>query len=98
MVLSWSFTEVLRYVFYALNLLGSEPYPLLWLRYTTFYLLYPTGASSEATLIFSTLPSFSDFSSWGLADYFRGAMFCIWWPGECTFVLPARGGLADIRP
>ncbi|EKM54601.1 uncharacterized protein PHACADRAFT_258569 [Phanerochaete carnosa HHB-10118-sp] len=80
MVLSWSFTEVLRSVFYACNLLGSEPYPLLWLRYTTFYLLYPTGASSEAALIFSTLPPLSTLSSWGFMDYCRGAMFCIWWP------------------
>ena len=87
MVLSWSFTEVIRYVFYACALVGAEPHPLLWLRYTTFWLLYPTGASSEAALIFSTLPSFSDVSAWDLPALFRGAMFCIWWPCEC---LPFR--------
>lgn len=80
MVLSWSFTEVIRYVFYACTLVGKEPFPLLWLRYTTFYLLYPTGASSEAALIYSTLPPIDKLASWSLADYFRGAMFCIWWP------------------
>ena len=83
MVFSWSFTEVLRYVYYALNLLGSEPYALLWVRYTTFYALYPTGASSEAFLIFSTLPSALPTDTWGLHEYFRLAMFCIWWPCEC---------------
>jgi very-long-chain (3R)-3-hydroxyacyl-CoA dehydratase len=86
MVLSWSITEVIRYVFYACTLVGSEPYPLLWLRYTTFYLLYPTGASSEAALIFSTLPPFSNLSAWGLTDVFRLAMFCIWWPCECLHI------------
>lgn len=78
MVLSWAATEVIRYVFYACTLLGSEPYPLLWLRYTAFYVLYITGASSEAALIFSTLPT--RLSDWGLHDLFRGALFCIWWP------------------
>ncbi|GJE94430.1 PTPLA-domain-containing protein [Phanerochaete sordida] len=80
MVLSWAFTEVVRYVFYACTLLGTEPAALLWLRYTTFWVLYPTGASSEAALIWSTLPPLADLASWGPADYFRGAMFCIWWP------------------
>ena len=40
MILSWSITEVIRYVYYALNLLGREPYALLYIRYTTFYVLY----------------------------------------------------------
>lgn len=32
MVLAWSVTEVIRYAFYAFNVLGLEPYPLLWIR------------------------------------------------------------------
>ena len=63
MVLSWSLTEVVRYSFYAFSLLGSEPAPLAWLRYTLFYVLYPTGASSEAFLMYSTLPH----PAWGVA-------------------------------
>lgn len=86
MVLSWSLTEVIRYEYYACSLVGTEPFPLLWLRYTTFYVLYPTGAGSEAALVFSTLPSFSNFASWGLLDYLRGVQFCVWWPGECLFL------------
>lgn len=93
MVLSWSITEVIRYEFYACNLLGSEPYPLLWLRYTTFYVLYPTGAGSEAALVFSTLPSFSNLSSWGAMDIVRGVQFCVWWPGEHDLVWHSVGRL-----
>lgn len=82
MILSWSITEVIRYVFYAFNLLGYEPYALLWTRYTTFYLLYPTGASSEAFSIFSTLPSLKDkpLVAWNFHEWLRLALFCIWWP------------------
>jgi len=79
MVLSWSITEVIRYSFYASNRLQSEPRWLLWLRYTTFYVLYPTGAGSEAFLIFSTIPS--QVAAWNGWDYIRAAMFLIWWPG-----------------
>ncbi|KAG5342939.1 hypothetical protein C0989_005888 [Termitomyces sp. Mn162] len=90
MILSWSITEVIRYAFYALTLMGSEPPLLLWLRYTTFYILYLTGASSEALLIYATLPSSSPIPGWrswihGMwtpTDYARAVLFTIWWPGE----------------
>ena len=83
MVFSWSFTEVIRYVFYACNLLGLEPYPLLWIRYTTFWVLYPTGASSEAFLIYSTLPMTTPFWAWDPHSTVRAGLFCIWWPCTC---------------
>ncbi|KAI0374155.1 PTPLA-domain-containing protein [Pilatotrama ljubarskyi] len=89
MVLSWSLTEVVRYTFYACNLLGYEPAPLLYLRYTLFYILYPTGASSEALLIYATLPhpglgfshSFTPNVLSTLHTYVREALFIAWWPG-----------------
>ncbi|KAI0313897.1 PTPLA-domain-containing protein [Amylostereum chailletii] len=81
MVLSWSFTEVIRYTFYALSLVGSEPRPLLWLRYTTFYLLYITGASSEAFVCLATLPLRKPLGSWDVESWGRAALFLIWWPG-----------------
>lgn len=56
MILAWSVTECIRYAFYACSLLGFAPKPLLWLRYNTFYILYPLGASSEAFLMASVLP------------------------------------------
>ncbi|KAG6896468.1 hypothetical protein C0992_008056 [Termitomyces sp. T32_za158] len=81
MVLSWCTTEVIRYSFYALGLLGHVPRALLWLRYTTFYVLYPTGASSEALLIYATLPPLRQLQAWGPTDYARAVLFGMWWPG-----------------
>ncbi|KAL0575603.1 hypothetical protein V5O48_006388 [Marasmius crinis-equi] len=85
MVFAWSLTEVIRYTFYAFSL-TAPTYPppkfLTYLRYTTFYVLYPLGASSEAFINYASLPSSSPASGkWSLYDYFRGAMFVIWWPG-----------------
>lgn len=90
MVLAWCLAEIIRYSFYAANLLGYEPYPLLYLRYTAFYILYPLGASSEAFLNYATLPASSPIPSWAAwakgmwkpTDYLRGALFLIWWPCE----------------
>lgn len=57
LILSWAVTEVIRYSFFGLKeVFGSPPRFLLWLRYTTFYVLYPTGICSEAGLIFVALP------------------------------------------
>ena len=91
MVLAWSVTEIIRYSFYACNLLGKNPYVLLHLRYTTFYVLYPLGASSEAFLTYATLPASSPVSgrrftgTWKLTDYARAVLFSIWWPGKLFF-------------
>lgn len=85
MILSWSLTEVIRYAFYAFSLLGSEPPHLLtYLRYTTFYVLYPLGAGSEAFLIFATVPSWELFKTGtvSLWDVARAVLFLIWWPGK----------------
>ncbi|KAG8921139.1 hypothetical protein FRC01_000392 [Tulasnella sp. 417] len=85
MVLAWSLTEVVRYAFYACNVLGLEPYPLLWIRYTTFWILYPIGAPSEAFLMFSTLPvSLSpvryNLGSFTLSNWIVLILYTIWWP------------------
>ncbi|KAH8119282.1 PTPLA-domain-containing protein [Phellopilus nigrolimitatus] len=90
MVLAWALTEVVRYAFYACSLLGAEPRALRWLRYSTFFVLYPLGAGSEAFVNYATLPRSSPVPSlgawargsvWAPADYVRGALFLLWWPG-----------------
>lgn len=94
MVLSWALTEVVRYAFYAATLLGhdgSAPALLTWARYSTFFVLYPTGAGSEALVNFATLSvSLSRGSGWWdarpLAQWdtyalVRGVLFIAWWPG-----------------
>lgn len=87
MILAWSATEVIRYTFYVHSLArGAVPGVLVYLRYTTFYILYPLGASSEAWLILSSLPTTNPLQglkdgSWNAWDYFRGAMLVVWCPG-----------------
>ncbi|PAV18521.1 tyrosine phosphatase [Pyrrhoderma noxium] len=66
------------------------PRILLYLRYTTFYILYPIGASSEAFVNLCTLPRSSPIPSvgswargavWGPMDLGRAVLFIVWWPG-----------------
>ncbi|THH33244.1 hypothetical protein EUX98_g898 [Antrodiella citrinella] len=85
MVLSWSITEVIRYSHYTLNLLDGESYLLLWLRYTTFYLLYPTGAGSEAFVMLASLPK--SYSAYAVYDWARALFFVFWWPGLAFLML-----------
>ncbi|XP_027079154.1 very-long-chain (3R)-3-hydroxyacyl-CoA dehydratase PASTICCINO 2 [Coffea eugenioides] len=57
LVISWSITEIIRYSFFGTKeAFGSAPSWLLWLRYSTFLLLYPTGITSEVGLIYNALP------------------------------------------
>ncbi|PAV77859.1 hypothetical protein WR25_19986 [Diploscapter pachys] len=56
LLLAWSITEVIRYSFYALSLFNSVPYFIIWLRYTTFIVLYPTGVTGELLTLFAGLP------------------------------------------
>lgn len=64
--LSWSITEIIRYSYYASNLTGGVPYFLTWLRYTTFYVLYPTGVASEVYLIILSLNEAGFYYGWAL--------------------------------
>lgn len=57
LVISWSITEIIRYSFFGVKeAFGSAPSWLLWLRYSTFLLLYPTGITSEVGLTYIALP------------------------------------------
>ena len=52
MALSWGLVEVPRYAFYVNGLLGpggqaGTLYPVFWLRYSLFAILYPTGITGE---------------------------------------------------
>jgi hypothetical protein len=58
MILSWSMVEVPRYAFYLAALLTGDatkktPFPLFWLRYSLFAVLYPTGITGELTVFFA---------------------------------------------
>ncbi len=83
-------------MFYAATLLadGSAPALLTWARYSTFFVLYPTGAGSEALVNFATLPvslarggtwwDSRPLAHWDTYSLVRGVLFIVWWPG--TFV------------
>jgi very-long-chain (3R)-3-hydroxyacyl-CoA dehydratase len=63
MVGAWSLTEIPRYAYFAYAAaLGPPPYPLVWLRYSTFIPLYPIGAGSEWVILFFALPVIRDQS------------------------------------
>lgn len=86
MILCWSLTEAIRYSFYAFSLLPSVATPkfLVYLRYTTFFVLYPLGAGSEAALIWASVHR---QGKWGIIEWIRVAFFLIWWSGKYSFCL-----------
>ena len=55
MLIAWSVTEVIRYLYFVLNLSGFQPGFVTWLRYNTFYVLYPLGISSECWMIYKAI-------------------------------------------
>ncbi|OVA10810.1 Protein-tyrosine phosphatase-like [Macleaya cordata] len=75
LVISWSFTEIIRYSFFGMKeALGFAPSWLLWLRYSTFLVLYPTGITSEIGLIYTAL------------KYIKGSeKYCIRMPNKWNF-------------
>ena len=55
MIISWATVEVFRYMFYAAAIITGDstkktPFPLFWLRYSLFAILYPTGITGELTV------------------------------------------------
>jgi len=58
MILSWASVEVPRYAFYVSAIITGDatkktPFPLFWLRYSLFAVLYPTGIIGELTVFFA---------------------------------------------
>ncbi|KAL6764037.1 tyrosine phosphatase-like protein [Haematococcus lacustris] len=64
LLLAWGASEVIRYSFFACKELGSVPYPLLWLRYSGFIVLYPLGVASELTMAYLAMPTIKRTSLW----------------------------------
>merc|ERR1719245_2292662 len=64
-LVAWGITEVVRYSFYALKLLGREIPLLTWLRYTLFLVLYPLGVLSELFCIHSVVNKWGGWDTVG---------------------------------
>ncbi|OOQ89971.1 phosphatase-like protein [Penicillium brasilianum] len=80
-VAAWGITEVIRYGFFAITLSGGDvPAWWTWLRYNTFYVLYPIGITSECTLIFKALGPAGQLNP--LFQYFLIAVLVIYVPGS----------------
>ncbi|ATY64660.1 tyrosine phosphatase [Cordyceps militaris] len=79
MLVAWSVTEVIRYSYFATSLAGLQPSFLTFLRYNTFFILYPLGIFSECSLIFIT----SKFLQ-GAEQYMLYAILAIYIPGSYT--------------
>ncbi|OAR01443.1 hypothetical protein LLEC1_06532 [Akanthomyces lecanii] len=79
MLVAWSVTEVIRYSYFATSLAGFQPSLLTFLRYNTFFVLYPLGIFSECSLIFIT----SKFLQ-GAEQYILYAILAIYVPGSYT--------------
>ncbi|KAF4984537.1 hypothetical protein FDECE_17064 [Fusarium decemcellulare] len=80
MLVAWSVTEIIRYSFFALSLSGLQPKFLTWLRYNTFFILYPVGIFSECTLIWLATNPAGEVNE--LYKYALYAILAIYVPGS----------------
>jgi len=67
MVISWSLVEVPRYLFYICARLGppgpkGTPFVVFFLRYSLFFVLYPTGITGEVLTLRAALPYLRRFT------------------------------------
>ncbi|KAJ1488137.1 tyrosine phosphatase-like protein, partial [Baffinella frigidus] len=55
---AWCCAELIRYTFYGINTVDARlvPFPVMWLRYTGFIILYPIGVAGEMLCAYHTLP------------------------------------------
>lgn len=56
LLVAWTVTEIVRYSYYALNLLRLNVSIVTWLRYTLFIVLYPIGVTGELLCCYVSLP------------------------------------------
>lgn len=85
MLIAWSVTEVIRYSYFALSLAGALPALLTWVRYSTFYILYPMGITSECMLIYGATGPAGELGAFGPVVLY--AILAIYVPGEFSFLL-----------
>lgn len=59
-ILAWSITEIVRYAYYALNIVKVVPKLLVFVRYSTFLILYPIGITGELLCMYYSLDEIWD--------------------------------------
>ena len=78
MLVAWAATEVVRYSYFVLNIRGSVPGFMTWLRYNMFYVLYPVGISSEAVLVYKASEAVGEpwkWIGWGILGLYVPGMY-----------------------
>ncbi|XP_046668468.1 very-long-chain (3R)-3-hydroxyacyl-CoA dehydratase 2 [Homalodisca vitripennis] len=65
-LVAWSVTEVIRYLYYALNIVSLVPYLLIWCRYTFFIALYPIGVTGELLCMYAAQKFVGETQLWSL--------------------------------
>ncbi|KAI5714595.1 hypothetical protein M8J77_002358 [Diaphorina citri] len=65
-LLAWTITEIIRYLFYALNLINAVPDILVWCRYTFFIALYPIGITGELLCIWWAQSYVAETKLWSM--------------------------------
>lgn len=93
MLLAWSFTEVVRYSYFALMLSGWEPKLLVWLRYNGFFVLYPIGITSELVLLYYAA---SGPAGPVMGEWYKVVLYCAmltYIPGKHPLSVFGRGRL-----
>lgn len=89
MMVAWSVTEVIRYSYFVFLLSsGRIPAFLSWLRYNTFYVLYPLGISCECWLVYSATGPAAQVNP--LIAYGLWAVLAVYVPGEWCPYFPIR--------
>uniref|UniRef100_A0A1B6L6H3 Very-long-chain (3R)-3-hydroxyacyl-CoA dehydratase n=1 Tax=Graphocephala atropunctata TaxID=36148 RepID=A0A1B6L6H3_9HEMI len=66
-LVAWSVTEVIRYLYYALNIVNLVPYILIWCRYTFFIALYPIGVTGELLCMYAAQKFVGDTQLWSIS-------------------------------
>ena len=97
MLLAWSVTEVIRYSYFAVNIAyGGVPKALTWLRYNTFFVLYPLGIASECWLVWLSV---EPAKSWNAAyEWVLKLILFVYVPGMSYVFLrkKSRDDCADL--
>ena len=82
MTISWSIAEIPRYLYYTVAQImptSDIPYPLFWIRYSLFIVLYPSGISGECLQVWSFLPRCqATVRRTALCHLPRGIVVCEW--------------------
>ncbi|KAL1612779.1 hypothetical protein SLS60_001008 [Paraconiothyrium brasiliense] len=80
LLLAWSAADSIRYLCLAMNLHGKAPKPLVWLRYTMFYPLYPIGIGAEWWLMYRSIEPAGKVSP--ILPYVWYFLLALYLPGE----------------